>query len=956
MIKTEKDTSEYERAAAGNSDKQPAGAGDRTPAVGGAAPEPSANAGPPQPEREYQPGSKTCNICNRVLSTPEACLLHIGNHYKEDFRMFECSVCKWAFESQMQYNVHMKRHKGPNAGPKPAGPQETLKVSFPFQKAPSGEKKDAEKEKGGRGGGTTASLTCLFCGRVLNSREALKTHQNNHCDQSFQFIECQDCGQCYENHALFAKHRKEDHKDNAMAPTPGRPQDAYISYACKICQRSFKTEGKMEEHVANHSKPGIKLHQCGECGQCFETSKDLTIHRRNKHKEKFLEAVPRNYSIPCIECGRMFKNNEDMEKHLENHYNGTKLYTCSECGFSYEKSGTMHAHKFEKHVKPFSDKTPKGKKEKADDPDVIRRSCPVCKRIFKEEAMKEVHVINHNNNMNMIKCDSCPWEFELQEDYAEHMVTGHKKSSGATLQSCDTCGRKFKNESKRIAHIQNHMNDVTMYKCEYCSYEFEDQDECTQHQNKCPKAKDGTGKHACDFCDRRFQSETIMAMHMQKHLSNEPMHKCAECGWQFEQVHQLTFHLKTHKGDKKTPSKKTPKKGQQSEKPNTVCDQCERQFYYESQMKTHLANHFNGSVLYKCLYCPWMYEKETSLPRHVEQYHAYYAPGNEFSKTKQERGQRFLCPLCGRIFNAKLQYIQHLANHTELPFKCPYEKCGWAYPDFRQFQTHKQQKHNETKENIKYRLEKMAAEANESGDKAALEETLNALNDPSAMLAKSVSFVLVCPRCKVTCASKREHHSHTMKCKTSYTCGSCKLLFDTFQEFELHLIKDEMECEVCKKMFPSECVIQTHLVSEHFSAEMLDESVKQQSMIEEEDNKTATETKTKEEAKVEVTPKAVTPPKAAKTTKASATPKIPKTETPKSKPTPTRASTRSRTTPTHTVTRASVESEDDDNDNTADENLVSSTVDMSDTSTIDEKPAVTKRKRYLFSLFTELKK
>ena len=138
VIKTEKDTSEYERAATGNSDKQQAPASDGTPAVeAAAAPEPNANAGPPQPEREYQPGTKTCNICSRILSTPEACILHIGNHYKEDFRMFECSVCKWAFESQMQYNVHMKRHKGPHAAaPKPSGPQETLKVSFPFQKSP----------------------------------------------------------------------------------------------------------------------------------------------------------------------------------------------------------------------------------------------------------------------------------------------------------------------------------------------------------------------------------------------------------------------------------------------------------------------------------------------------------------------------------------------------------------------------------------------------------------------------------------------------------------------------------------------------------------------------------------------------------------------------------------------------------------------------------------------------
>ena len=232
VIKTEKDTSEYERAA-----ERHGGGQQQVPSIGGGGGTPAVAPPAAQTLREYEPGSKTCNVCNRVLSSPEACVSHIANHHKEDFHMFACDVCHWAFESQMQRNVHRKKHKGPGGGPAPAkdaaavtSTASPLKVNFPFQKSGGG------GGGGGQKGKDSASLTCLFCGRVMISREALKTHQNHHCDESFQFMECPDCSQCYENHALFGKHRREDHHDNAPAPSPGggRASDAYVSFVCKV--------------------------------------------------------------------------------------------------------------------------------------------------------------------------------------------------------------------------------------------------------------------------------------------------------------------------------------------------------------------------------------------------------------------------------------------------------------------------------------------------------------------------------------------------------------------------------------------------------------------------------------------------------------------------------------------------------------------------------------------------
>ncbi len=882
--------------------------------------------GTPSQPGEYEPGSKKCNICGRILSSVQSCLNHIENHKKPDFTLMVCEVCGWAFESTMQRNMHRKTH-GSGAAKKE-------------------EKKTEEKrtELENKGGGVKLSATaCLFCGRVFDVRDDLKAHQEKHC-ADFNFLQCPDCEMCFETESPLKAHRKQSHKRSSEPAQ--RMYEPYLSFTCTICQRAFKTEGKFEEHVSHHSS-GVAMFKCTDCGWCFETKRDLGIHKQNKHKESAANKHA-GYKLPCDVCRRLFKTEGDMQNHLENHYNGKKLHVCPECGFAYENVSSMHAHKYDKHVKPLGDKTPRTKK--TDDPEVIARTCSVCQRILASEAEKEAHLVNHDSQIPMSKCDVCSWEFESQEKYCEHVEMGHKKKGvdgGPHL--CDTCGRKFNSEKAQFSHIQNHLNDVDMFKCDFCPFEFESFEQCTRHSQKCGKSasskktksvnKEKYWRYKCDFCDRKFQNETIKAVHMQNHLSNAPMTKCTQCAAMFEQDEELEYHMKNHK------LKETPKK-ESKDPQDIVCSQCDRQFYFEHQMKTHRENHFNGTELFKCRHCPWEFEKESSLANHVKQYHPFYAPTNELAQTKKSSGMKYPCVLCKRVFTVLIAYVQHLVNHQDVPFICPFEACGWAFEDFKQFQKHKQSKHNE-----KYRLEKLAEERTQGNELTKVEQKIISYNPTPE---QSVNFSLTCPRCREEFKEKKKMQSHASRCKVAYTCKLCDLQFVTFYEFEYHIYPEEMECEVCKKMFASECVLQTHLVEKHFSAEMLEEDQKQQSMVEEAEKlakESAKRTIKKEKVEPEATvskapdsePEETKAPPAATKKKAPAK----KKPEPKEEVAPVRSSRRrSKATATSPETK---NQEGSETDTTSDEHLVSSTVDTPDVLIVG---VSSKRKRSLLSKTT----
>ena len=179
-------------------------------------------------------------------------------------------------------------------------------------------------------------LGCLICRKKFSSELKLKKHMKSkkHCTFC-KSNSCRDCDidygkidyQCFMCDRSFKTiknlklHKKEEHYNK--------------SKNCKICGKSFNSEKYFDSHgcVINHF--------CASCDTSFETSKELKLHKEEKHfsmkqypckkcgmisysKKEFLEHSSKKhisysyFNDLCALCHSSFKTFEELKHHIQN--------------------------------------------------------------------------------------------------------------------------------------------------------------------------------------------------------------------------------------------------------------------------------------------------------------------------------------------------------------------------------------------------------------------------------------------------------------------------------------------------------------------------------------------------------------------------------------------------------------------------------------------------------------
>ncbi|CAH3196558.1 unnamed protein product, partial [Porites evermanni] len=137
----------------------------------------------------------------------------------------------------------------------------------------------------------------------------------------------------------------------------------------------------------------------------------------------------------------------------------------------------------------------------------------------------------------------------------------------------------------------------------------------------------------CKKCNKRFAS-----MHYLKiHVCEKP-YQCTQCNKVFNQLSNLTKHLRTHTGEKPY-----------------QCTQCNKAFNQLSNLTTHLRTH-TGEKPYQCTQCNKAFANSGDLTKHL----------------RTHTGEKpYQCSQCNRAFNHSSVLTKHLRTHTgERPYQC----------------------------------------------------------------------------------------------------------------------------------------------------------------------------------------------------------------------------------------------------------------------------------------------
>ncbi|XP_065338733.1 zinc finger protein 423-like isoform X2 [Cloeon dipterum] len=480
--------------------------------------------------------------------------------------------------------------------------------------------------------------TCPFCLEEMASLHQLVAHLEKHtsiklrpsicisCKTNFKTLEgrilhkcpnssiCNICNKVFKSEDTLNEHVELQHKAGSNTVADQGPSiKASSKFSCNICDKPFTTQFTLNLHMKEHFNA---------------TEKEDKVDKTNCSADRLRILQTAQNIVKCPHCAVFYLNMKVLSDHL------SQVKFCKLCLTQLSTNHEFEAHMVEYHC--------------------FERICQFCDDEFAncEELIKHVRV----HTLLTIRpycCTQCESTFSKVENLQNHKCQGKGISTNPV---CKTCNVYFQSDKAFEMHwIKKHSLE---YLCPVCKLDTSTCSKLLTHVQQ-EHAADVVISFLCIKCDETFKEDAGYEAHKcvidAPELSNYPCSDdqsenecsldddsrplaCAICGKEFELLEALDKHIAM------TVEEATCIAARKH------CSFCDVYFATRSSFESHMIQQHLSAM--KCPFCLKFFATKFSLEQHL------------LHHTNLHRSE-FYCKSCRRIYFSRGLFQSHLCLSDE---------------------------------------------------------------------------------------------------------------------------------------------------------------------------------------------------------------------------------------------------------------------------------------------------
>ncbi len=594
-----------------------------------------------------------CNLCHRTFYTMQELITHSKIHYKlspawAEFT-FKCSSCSTAFAKESDLKAHLKTHIQCPYCPEHFLAQKALGIHLTEQHA------DLKVHQ------RRTHVQCAYCPEHFTLQTAL----DRHMDQ-------QHLGLLF--HRTMATHEVRNKMSSCTEIKDIQVGTLNIKQECIKNSSSFIRKVGLDCTVSSRKVPNKKpaSHQMdSHTGKGTKHINEDTHHIKQEHIKKpqsFTRKVDLETLIqlkyPCSKCCKTFVSELKLSEHMISHSDPPKHNKI----FSQNAKFQRRKYMFGKEKKPRRCLVCKtgylqmncGKSlDRQNNPSHVRRErywrfqCNLCGtksgwvnkfkagplfQQIKEKSTVHLDNIKIKTEPPCEQTDSVKVKSEFpapRQDSNDQTNALHNK---AKKFSCNLCNRSF--ESERILNIHMHAIHYTLkpFSCILCDKSFATEANLNSHVDNFHHKVGRVKQFSCNLCGKSYFKQAGLNYHMDAFHHNLRPFSCILCDKAFHHKGGLKQHIDM------VHHKLRP----------LSCTLCSKSFAKKQHLRVHMRYH-TKTKLFSCPMCENSFYQKQDLDRHIESFH--------------NKNKPLSCTICQKSFTSEGRIAQHMKSHTGVVYK-----------------------------------------------------------------------------------------------------------------------------------------------------------------------------------------------------------------------------------------------------------------------------------------------